>query len=250
MKRFAAIGLVCGAGGIATAWPMWSGLAAITATTSHNSTLASEQADDTTAQGLCVYNFSKDGCDGLVKPGELEVLGGCSADCRTYRVTGAEYTTSLKTSGLGCGIPCESRCDEFEDGFLTVKLNYVITPNTCCPYRGSWTGDWTLRTSSGRVFVGTAHGTIGVGTNRESDCPVTDDACEKCADVEFTGDAWLIGLEGSFRGYEANTPTITRDELNFTTDATWKVGSQSVNPFAFPFDSYARFDGAYLDFCP
>lgn len=213
--------------------------------------VSERDTSETAAPGLCISNFSKNDCEGVVEPGFVEFLGGCSIqDCRAVRVTDAVYQTRLKSSGLSCGQSCESRCDEFPDGRLTLKFDYVVRTDTCCPYRGSWTGEWEFVTDAGRRYAGTAHGTIGVGTNRESDCLATHDACEPCSDVELQGSQWAIGIEGSFRGNPVFSTSPTPDELNFTADGTWLVSAVSNNPFNEAFRVYNRFDGAFLDYCP
>src|SRR5690606_4611425 len=135
--------------------------------------------------------------------------------------TDAVYKTRFKTSGGVCGIDCIARCDDMGeemDGEFTLRFDYTLRADSCCPYRGFWSGRWSYVTASGRVFQGVAHGTLGVGTNRHSNCYETPDACERCYDVSFDGRVWEIAMEGSFQG---------RDErgnlLNFTSDGHWAV---------------------------
>lgn len=253
MKRFAAMSVICGFGTAASAWSM--GFAATTMSSlaglaNEAETITSTETTESLAPGLCVYNLSKNGCDGFVEPGHYEMLGCPGEDCRTIRVTDSVYKTTFKSSGLACGIDCESSCDEFPDGELTLKFDYVLRADSCCPFRGSWDGEWELKLETGTVYYGTAHGTIGVGTNRESDCNLTSDACERCYDVQLQGNDWLVGVEGSFRGQETNSTSPIPDELNFTMDGTWLSKNDPDRPFGEPFRFFNRFDGAHLDYCP
>ncbi|MFG0314274.1 MAG: hypothetical protein ACF8LL_08825 [Phycisphaerales bacterium] len=244
MKRIAAMAAVFGVCSISSAWSLTSSLAI------HRMAASNAENAAAAAPGLCIYNFSKNGCDGVVEPGHYEHIGCEGADCRTIRVTDAVYQTTMKTSGLSCGLSCESRCDEVADGRLTLKFDYVLRADSCCPYRGSWNGEWEFVTFDGRVFKGEAHGTIGVGTNRESDCDIVGDKCERCYDVILQDNQWLVGIEGSFRGVGQNSTSPIPDELNFTMDGTWIGNSDSNTPFGEPFRVYNRFDGAFLDYCP
>lgn len=244
MKRTAALVVLAGLGTSASAFSLWTGAAALAGME------MTARAETAAAPGLCIGNFSKDDCEGRVSPGHVEHLGCDQTHCRTIRVREAVYETYLRSSGLGCGLACESRCDEFPNGKLVLKFDYVLRNDSCCPYRGSWNGRWEFNADDGRVFAGTAHGTIGVGTNRESRCPASHDACEKCYDVDFDGATWLIGIEGSFQGVETVGTGATQDELHFTTDSTWLVDGNTINPFGQPFRTLGRFDGSHLDYCP
>lgn len=244
MKRIATLLVLCGAGTTASAWGFLGGIAAIAAGTERESAANA-------APGICVRAFSKDGCDGVIEPGHYEVLGCNTADCRTIRVTDAVYATRMNSSNLTCGGTCDSaKCDEFRDGDFIMKIDYVLRADSCCPYRGSWTGEWEFVTDAGLTYKGTAHGTIGIGTNRDSACLTNNDACEKCYDVELLDTGWLIGFEGSFRGVSAVSPTINPNELNFTMDGTWLVSPDAREPFRNPFRVYSRFDGASVEYCP
>ena len=247
MKRIAAFVALCGACTISSAWSLTSSLSV------HRFALASanEAAESVAAApGLCIYNFSKNGCDGIVEAGHYEHIGCDGADCRTIRVTDAVYKTRMKSSGLDCGLTCSSRCDELPDGDLTLKFDYVLRADSCCPFRGSWNGEWKYVTDSGEVFFGEAHGTIGVGTNRKSDCDVVGDDCERCYDVILQDNQWLVGIEGSFRGTAINSTDPIADELNFTMDGTWIEKVDTDRPFGEKFRVLNRFDGAFLDYCP
>jgi len=247
MKRLMATLAICGIGSAASAWGLF-GTAGVMV---HNAA-AGADADTAAAIGACVTNFSKDGCEGVVEPGVYERLGCVGTDCKTIRVRDAVYVTDMKSSGLACsGTPgCLSRCDEFPDGRMTLKFDYILRADSCCPFRGSWVGKWEYRTNSGRVYAGEAHGTIGVGTNRESRCDVAGDKCEKCYDVQTQDNTWLVGIEGSFRGHPLLSPTAVRDELNFTMDGTWVVERGTHNPFGDAFRVFNRFDGVFIDYCP
>ncbi len=248
MKRLMATLAVCGFGSAASAWGLF-GAAGVMA---YN---AAEGAgtESVAPTGACVTSFSKDGCEGLVEPGRYERLGCNTIDCKTIRVTSAVYVTDMRSSGLVCGglgAGCFGRCDEFRDGRLTLKFNYILRADSCCPFRGSWVGEWEYVTVGGAVYGGEAHGTIGAGTNRESRCDIAGDACEKCYDVQVQGNDWLVGFEGSFRGFELLGTSNVRDELNFTMDGTWVVDRTSNQPFGQPFKVFNRFEGVAIDYCP
>ncbi len=252
MKRFTAFAAICGFGSVASAWGIYISATAMNSAAALATETAAAADSAAAPVGLCISNFSKNDCDGVVQPGHLESVGCDDQGCRVIRVTDAVYEASLKNSGLFCGQACEGRCDEFPDATLTLKFDYVVRTDSCCPYRGSWDGEWELVSADGRHYAGVAHGTIGVGTNRESDCNVTHDACEPCADVFLDGRDWLIGIEGSFRGQASPGPRYP-DELNFTCDGTWIVSAISITPegpFGEPFKVKNRFDGAFLDYCP
>ena len=240
---------------MASAWSIFAGSGAISSAAFMASEVdaAAETVVETVAvapPSFCIKNFSKDDCEGFVEPGTYETVGcDTTRDCKSIRVTGAVYKTELKTSGQACGIQCESKCDEFPDGTLYLKFDYVLRADSCCPYRGSWVGKWEYKTVSGLVYGGEAHGTIGVGTNRKSECLATNDDCERCYDVINNGDQWLVGIEGSFRGQALNSPTRVVDELNFTCDGTWIENVFNSRPFSEPFRVRNRFDGAFVDYC-
>lgn len=250
MKRIATISTLCAFGSIASAWSIFAGAGAFSSSTELIPTTTATEAEVAVAPpGLCVRNFSKDDCEGVVEPGFYEEIGCDTEDCRTIRVTDAVYKTYLKTSGQACGGSCESRCDEFPDGSLTLKFDYVLRADSCCPYRGSWEGEWEYKTDTGLVYGGTAHGTIGVGTNRKSECLATPDDCERCYDVIPSGSQWLIGMEGSFNGRDLTSPSEFADELDFTCDGTWIVSNRIEAPFKEKFRILNRLDGAFLDYC-
>ena len=246
MKKLAAMFVVCGVCSMASAWNLWTGTSVLART------IAAERADGETEDALaaipCLGAFSKDGCDGVVEPLSYDVVGCPDFPCRTIVVKEAVYTTSLKTSGLGCGLICESACDEFPDARLKMVMAYVLRADSCCPYRGSWEGKWELTTVDGVVYTGSAHGTLGVGTNRKSQCPVVDDACENCYDVQLTPDAWFVGFEGSFRGTRVSAD-LPADELNFTMDGTWIAAPDADQPFRLPARVSNRFDGVSITYC-
>ena len=272
MKRYATLGVFCGFATVASAWSIFAGSgamssAALMASEAEASVsvveIAAETAVDSVLEtvveaavlappSFCIKNFSKDDCNGFVEPGNYDT-NGCDdvRDCKSIRVTGAVYKADLKSSGQACGIQCESKCDEFPDGTLYLKFDYVLRADSCCPFRGSWVGKWEYKTERGLVYGGDAHGTIGVGTNRKSECLATDDDCERCYDVILDGSKWLVGIEGSFRGVALNSPTRVVDELNFTCDGTWIESVVSnAKPFSEPFRVLNRFDGAFVDYCP
>lgn len=252
MKRLTTLAVLCAFGSAASAW----GISNISATTMHDTGVLTTEDDDIgdvpvdQAAGLCIKNFSKDDCDGFIEPGHYNIIGCADQECRTIKVTGAKYYATLKSSGLACGLSCESKCDEFPDGRLTLKFDYVLRADSCCPYRGSWEGEWEYVTFSGRTYIGTAHGTIGVGTNRRSECNTTGDECERCYDVVQEGNVWLVGIEGSFRGKSLFSTSPQADELNFTSDGTWIVNADADRPFSDAFRVRNRFDGSFLNYCP
>lgn len=246
MKRFITTAAICGFGSAASAFGLFGSAGAMA-----SAAAVGTEASNAAAPGACIYNFSKDGCEGFVEPGRYERFGCEGQDCKTIRVTKAVYVTDMKSSGLACsGGSCLSRCDEFPDGQMTLKFEFMARADSCCPFRGSWSGEWEYVTVDGRIYTGEAHGTIGVGTNRESRCDIVGDACERCYDVQTTDSRWLVGVEGSYRGYLVNGTGAVADELNFTMDGTWVVKRDGSDPFSKPFKVLNRFDGAVIDYCP
>ena len=252
MKKLAAMLVVCGACSMASAWNLWTNASALMRG------VAAAEANSVTEETLspipCLTAFSKDDCEGVVEPGTVSAVSCPSTGCRTIIVRGAKYSASMQSSNQGCTNPgnpasCFGKCDEFRDGRLTLSFNYVLRADSCCPYRGSWEGKWQYVTDAGRVYTGTAHGTIGVGTNRKSACPLVDDACENCYDVQRTDANWLIGFEGSFRGTSLLSTTLGPDELNFTMDGTWAPSALVRDPFSQPFRVRNRFDGVSITYC-
>jgi hypothetical protein len=249
MKLLTTLGILCTTGSAATAWPMLTpaliaAKAAIPAAGATAIALETQDGDDIPDTPVCIYNFSKDDCGGVVEPGRYSVVQCPNTGCRTVIVRGAVYKTDLRSSGLACGIVCETLCDGFPDGTLTLTMNYMIRADSCCPHRGSWEGSWTYAVP-GRVFTGRAHGTIGVGTNRASDCIDDHDNCEPCHDVRLADGAWYIGFEGSFQGSATTSVLPYAEDLNFTMDGTWIVGA-GAEPFREAFRVYNRFDGANI----
>ena len=250
MKKFVAALVVCGACSMASAWNLWTGSTVLAMG------MAAEQANSETEETLspvpCVNAFSKDDCEGFVEPGSYAVVGCNTLSCRTIVVKGAKYSASMKSSNQTCStgpFGCFGLCDEFPDGRLTLSFDFVLRADSCCPYRGSWQGRWQYVTDAGRTYSGTAHGTIGVGTNRKSACPPVKDACENCYDVQRNADGQLlVGFEGSFRGSRLS-PTFPADELNFTMDGTWLLSNRVAEPFANPFRVRNRFDGVSITYC-
>ncbi|MCC5822564.1 MAG: hypothetical protein LAT64_03190 [Phycisphaerales bacterium] len=257
MKRIASLFTLCLAGSVAMGWPAFNAALLVNqAAPAPQATVAApvaaepEGGDVGADFPLCLFGFSKDDCHGVVQPGEYKVSRCDLTGCQTIIVTGAVYETRFQSSGLPCGVICETLCDEFPDGRFILKFDYVLRGDSCCPYRGSWHGEWSY-TVPGRVFEGRAHGTIGVGTNRASACPVTHDGCEPCYDVRLNDDGWYIGFEGSFRGTATSSVLPHQEDLHFTMDGTWIIDPTSARPFTAPFRVRNRFDGTHLRWaCP
>ncbi len=249
MRILTMMGALCMTGTAATAWPMLPGVLAahsnLATITTTSLPTDQQDGDDVADTALCIYNFSKDDCGGVVEPGRYKASQCPTTGCRTIVVRGAVYEASLRSSNLGCGTGCESRCDEFPDGKLVLTMNYVLRADSCCPYRGSWDGQWTY-TVQGRVFSGRAHGTIGVGTNRVSNCNADHDNCEPCYDVRMADGSWHIGFEGSFQGSATSSVLPYQEDLHFTMDGTWIVNASTLDPFRQAFRVLNRFDGSNL----
>lgn len=252
MHRLTAIATVCGLGAAALAFPVWSGMLGQASPASSSTDIAIDHAEypDEGIAALrgCVANFSKDDCGGVIHPGDMKIYGCPGTDCKTMTMQQSVYRTRLRTSGGVCGISCLARCDDFgpeTDGTLILKFDYTLRFDSCCPYRGFWDGYWEYVTDDGRLFKGTAHGTLGVGTNRASACFDTGDACERCYDVVFTGNQWQIAMEGSFQGRDSSG-----NLLQFTTDSTWTVKHDGTGGvFDQDFRVLGRYDGAFLLRC-
>lgn len=247
MKAIAAIAAVVSVGSAASAWGLWGGAAVM----ARSAAAAKDDATAVVSPGaFCVGAFSKNDCSGYIEPGNYEALSCDTNDCKSIRVTDAVYKAELKKSGLPCGGTCaDGKCDEFRDGTLVLKFDYVLRADSCCPYRGSWAGRWEYTTVGGLVYAGEAHGTLGVGTNRDSECAVTHDACEKCYDVDLSSDIWLIGWEGSFRGVSQVSTGFFPNELNFTCDGTWLVDASPRDPFKYGIRTTNRLDGVSVNYC-
>lgn len=256
MKSMTTFALLCGAGAVAA---VASIVASSSATASPDAVTAASAMTSSVVgmeslapATLCVTGFSKDACEGKVEPGEVLVASCDTQDCKTIQVYGAVYETTLKSSQGRCGgltpIGCIDRCDQFRDGKLTLKFDYVLRNDSCCPYRGSWVGKWQFESETGAIYEGEAHGTLGVGTNRRTDCDPTDDGCERCLDVQLQNDAWLVGWEGSFRGRSLLSTSAGPQQLNFTMDGTW-IAKNNGDQFIKAFKATNRFDGAVLTPC-
>jgi hypothetical protein len=255
MKLLASLGVLALAGSAASAWviPLFPSpsLFATTAPAAAQTADAPRGTDPGADIPVCVTNFSKDDCGGVIDPGTYAFTGCDITGCRTIVVREAVYQTALRSSNLACGIACESKCDEFPDGRFTLKFSYVLRADSCCPYRGSWHGDWEYVLPSGRIYTGEAHGTIGVCTNRISACPTSHDNCESCYDVQVTDSTLLIGFEGSFRGQALLSTSPYPNELNFTMDGTWIASALVAEPFRQQIRVRNRFDGSHLRWsCP
>lgn len=253
MNGLTAISAIFGIGAASVAFPVWSGMFAGQAgaiVQAEPGAVVSQELPGLSTADLrgCVGNFSKDDCGGEIHPGSIKYYGCPTTDCRTITMRDAVYVTTLTSSGGLCGIDCLARCDDHgdgTDGTLTLKFDYTLRADSCCPYRGFWEGEWEYATNDGRVFAGTAHGTLGVGTNRAAACFDADDACERCYDVQFTGEYWFIAMEGSYTGRDDRG-----NELRFTTDSTWFVkegGAGGV--FEDVFRVQGRNDGAFMLRC-
>ncbi|MCC5822563.1 MAG: hypothetical protein LAT64_03185 [Phycisphaerales bacterium] len=254
MKLLASLGAFAFSASIALGWSLPTNITAShgpLANAAAAERLAAEdlRGDDLAAAPLCLTNFSKDDCQGVVEPGHYSVTGCDITGCRTIVVRGAVHEFRLDSSGLLCGgptSPCIQRCDEFPDGRMTLKFNYVLRADSCCPYRGSWEGEWRFVADTGAIFVGTAHGTIGVGTNRSSNCQAANDDCERCYDVSLVDGRYFIGVEGSFRGESLFTTIYGPNELNFTMDSHWIVKADQPHPFRNAFRTLGRYDGVHI----
>jgi hypothetical protein len=263
MKRMAMTAmLLCSAGSVATAGTALAGfgLAALDAAAALDAqqavAIGFHEADDRgTNPGadypVCLTGLSKDDCDGLVYPGRYSTTVCQTSACRTVTVTDAVYVARMRSSGEGCGLICETRCDEFPDGELRLRFDYHVRMDSCCPYRGKWSGEWTYVTTAGRTYSGKAHGTIGAGTNRRSGCDLVHDTCERCSDVEYQNGSILMGFEGAFQGWAVFSTLPTPEELDFTMDGTWIIDPNTARPFTTEFKVKNRFEGTHLQWrCP
>lgn len=252
MKKLIAITTLLCTGALSSAWPIWGLTGSPTPDGALDSTTeARVEADEERGivqQVFCLRGFAKDDCEGVVDPGAVAVTSCDFEECRTISVTDAVYSASLRRHDGECVDPtgtCIGRCDEFPEARLTLKFDYMVRLGPCCRYRGCWSGDWELVTEDGRVYTGTASGTIGIGTNRDSPCLVAHDACEKCYDVDVYDEANLrVGFEGSFQGRDQ-----VGNQLCFTSDGHWIVSSLVINPFGQPFRVFNRFGGVWKTIC-
>jgi hypothetical protein len=207
----------------------------------------------------CVNGFSKDYCDGIMYPGDVEGTACITpipeGSCRTVRIKQATLVFNTVSNNQTCGDSADATCDEARNGRLKVASNFLIRAHKHCPYRGCWDGTYGEFTfEDGSVYVGTLMGTIGVGTHRPSTtpsiCAISPSTrnCERCYDVSFGHGQWRIGYEASFHGVRADT----REEVCFSLSGDFLI---PVNQFGEP-DWTAQWrvvgtaDGIHLTFCP
>lgn len=152
------------------------------------------------ASGVCLFGFSK------VVKGEFKgdwAEDGCMTLGRECK-TGASRENRLVWSVQNNPARCEddATCDETKEleGRLSGRVLLQMREQRPCPYRGYYEGSLQFTDPAGLV-VATARlqATLGVGTHQKPCVGATCTAapCENCYDVQFLGNEWRLGTEGS-----------------------------------------------------
>ncbi len=205
----------------------------------------------------CLYGISKDLCDGLLQPNPRIIQSCDQFGCRT--LSGVNETLGASVSinpdlCTGPTSPTAGHCDQIQlnGGLRLYGFNFDLKINDPCKYRGCWTSKFRIDYEDGTVVSGTASGTLGVGTHRQT-CSTADpcgEDCESCQDTGFDPNTgmWNIGLEGCLNGayLGMNCATVCMTISGDLTAAGNNIGITDIETATFRFcgalDGVARIE--------
>ena len=167
----------------------------------------------TAAPPICLYAFSKNLCSASLSGGTwgIPICTTGGTGCSNLQGHDATFSGPVTSHGGRCGEDLSSLapCDEAPDflGQLVAEVDVRTQRHTPCKARGSWEGPFRLVDPAGVAFAsGNLVATMGMGTHRKTDCPLTaadcGRDCETCHDARVVSHAfdWQIGTEGTLKG--------------------------------------------------